>query len=84
MKSRANKQSGATIKDVAERAGVSAMTVSRVLNEAARVRPETRERVREAIARQLAWAGDVDIHVIPAQEERQIASDALNLMDRTQ
>ncbi len=50
MKSRANKQSGATIKDVAERAGVSAMTVSRVLNEAARVRPETRERVREAIA----------------------------------
>lgn len=49
MKSRANKQSGATIKDVAERAGVSAMTVSRVLNEAARVRPETRDRVRAAI-----------------------------------
>ncbi|MEO3414431.1 acetate/propionate family kinase [Roseovarius sp. CAU 1744] len=45
---------------------------------------ENATRVREAIARQLAWAGDVDIHVIPAQEERQIASDALNLMDRTQ
>ncbi len=50
MKARANKQNGATIKDVAERAGVSAMTVSRVLNEAARVRPETRERVKAAIA----------------------------------
>lgn len=49
MKARANKQTGATIKDVAERAGVSAMTVSRVLNEAARVRPETRERVKAAI-----------------------------------
>jgi len=50
VKARANKQTGATIKDVAERAGVSAMTVSRVLNEATRVRPETRERVKAAIA----------------------------------
>lgn len=49
MRTRANKQSGATIKDVAERAGVSAMTVSRVLNGESRVRDETRERVLEAM-----------------------------------
>lgn len=48
-KTRANKQFGATIKDVAQSAGVSAMTVSRVLNGEANVRPETRERVQEAI-----------------------------------
>lgn len=49
MRTRANKQSGATIKDVAERAGVSAMTVSRVLNGESRVRDETRERVLGAM-----------------------------------
>lgn len=49
VKTRANKQSGATIKDVAQHAGVSAMTVSRVLNAEASVRPETRERVQAAI-----------------------------------
>jgi LacI family transcriptional regulator len=38
-----------TIKDVAERAGVSAMTVSRVLNNMDNVRPSTRERVQRAI-----------------------------------
>lgn len=38
-----------TIRDVARRAGVSAMTVSRVINGKDSVRPETRERVREAI-----------------------------------
>lgn len=49
MKKRANKQSGATIKDVANLAGVSAMTVSRVLNAEPNVRPATRDRVREAV-----------------------------------
>ncbi|WP_300544958.1 LacI family DNA-binding transcriptional regulator [Maricaulis sp.] len=49
VKTRANKQSGATIKDVAQHAGVSAMTVSRVLNAEPNVRPETRERVQAAI-----------------------------------
>jgi len=39
-----------TIKDVARRSGVSAMTVSRVINESQRVRPETRRRVEQAIA----------------------------------
>src|SRR6478735_2737347 len=37
------------ISDVAARAGVSPMTVSRVLNGEANVRPETRERVEAAI-----------------------------------
>jgi LacI family transcriptional regulator len=39
-----------TIRDVANRAGVSAMTVSRVVNGSARVKPETRQRVQDAIA----------------------------------
>jgi LacI family transcriptional regulator len=38
-----------TIQDVAARAGVSAMTVSRVLNSSARVAPQTRQRVEQAI-----------------------------------
>lgn len=44
----------ATIRDVAQRAGVSFKTVSRVLNDEPSVRPETRERVRAAI-RELAY-----------------------------
>ena len=40
----------ATIADVAARAGVSVPTVSRVLTGAARVTPEKRERVDQAIA----------------------------------
>jgi DNA-binding LacI/PurR family transcriptional regulator len=39
-----------TMADVAQRAGVSHQTVSRVLNDAAAVRPETREAVLRAIA----------------------------------
>jgi LacI family transcriptional regulator, galactose operon repressor len=38
-----------TIQDVAARAGVSAMTVSRVINQPARVAPVTRQRVEQAI-----------------------------------
>jgi len=41
--------SGVTIQDVAARANVSAMTVSRVINQPARVAPATRERVERAI-----------------------------------
>ncbi|GAA3148357.1 LacI family DNA-binding transcriptional regulator [Planomonospora alba] len=39
----------AVMEDVAERAGVSAMTVSRVLNTPEKVRPDTRARVLEAV-----------------------------------
>jgi LacI family transcriptional regulator len=39
-----------TIKDVAALAGVSPMTVSRVINDSDRVSPETQRRVRQAIA----------------------------------
>jgi len=39
-----------TIRDVARLSGVSPMTVSRVINESERVRPDTRRRVEEAIA----------------------------------
>jgi LacI family transcriptional regulator len=39
-----------TIRDVAGRAGVSPMTVSRVINDSASVSPETRARVEQAIA----------------------------------
>ena len=39
----------ATVRDVARKAGVSAMTVSRVINGAAGVRPETRRRVERAV-----------------------------------
>jgi LacI family transcriptional regulator len=45
----------ATIKDVARAAGVSTVTVSRVANAPALVRPETRARVEEAM-RQLGYA----------------------------
>lgn len=38
-----------TIKEVAERAGVSAMTVSRVINDNKYVSPETREKVKRAM-----------------------------------
>ncbi len=38
-----------TMKDVAERAGVSLMTVSRVLNQTAAVSPDTRKRVEQAV-----------------------------------
>ncbi|NUS10624.1 MAG: LacI family DNA-binding transcriptional regulator [Streptomyces sp.] len=41
----------ATIQDVAKAAGVSAMTVSNVINDHPNVRPATREKVREAMAR---------------------------------
>ncbi|MDR7334341.1 LacI family DNA-binding transcriptional regulator [Roseateles asaccharophilus] len=40
----------ATIADVADMAGVSPMTVSRVVNGEANVRPETRDKVRAAVA----------------------------------
>lgn len=50
---------GATISEVADRAGVSIKTVSRVVNNEPNVRPETRERVRQAVS-------DLDYEPLPA------------------
>ena len=52
MKQRTSRRqkTAATISDVAEKAGVSPMTVSRVLNGESNVRPATREAVNAAIA----------------------------------
>ncbi len=50
---------GATIREVADRAGVSIKTVSRVVNSEPNVRPETRERVLKAVA-------DLDYEPLPA------------------
>jgi len=50
MSGRRGRAPGATIHDVAQRAGVSLMTVSRVTNAAAGVAPATRARVQQAIA----------------------------------
>ena len=50
---------GATIREVAQRAGVSIKTVSRVVNNEPNVRAETRERVLEAVS-------DLDYEPLPA------------------
>ena len=50
---------GATIREVAHRAGVSIKTVSRVVNNEPNVRPETRERVEKAVS-------DLDYEPLPA------------------
>jgi LacI family transcriptional regulator len=47
---RTTKRKRATIYDVADRAGVSVFTVSRVINESGFVRAQTRQRVEEAVA----------------------------------
>ena len=61
----------ATLADVAQRAGVSAMTVSRVVNGEAGVRASTRERVQAAIA---------ELRYVPNQLARQLAgSDLIRL-----
>ncbi len=53
-----------TIRDVAQRAGVSIATVSRVMRDSESVRPETRQRVAEAVD---------ELHYTPSQLGRQLA-----------
>ena len=48
--SRKDRKGAVTIHDVARHAGVSPMTVSRVMNEAPGVKDATRKTVREAVA----------------------------------
>src|SRR3954449_2377902 len=48
---REGRRRGAVMADVAKLAGVSHQTVSRVINDSAQVRPETRDRVLSAMRR---------------------------------
>ena len=57
-----------TIKDVAELAGVSPMTVSRVINGSIRVSPDTQRRVQQAIA---------DLGYVPSRLARGLSARTL-------
>ncbi|PIJ41481.1 LacI family DNA-binding transcriptional regulator [Tatumella sp. OPLPL6] len=59
----------ASLKDVAQLAGVSMMTVSRVINNAPRVTPATRQRVEEAI-KQLHYVPDLSAQKIRGQANK--------------
>jgi LacI family transcriptional regulator len=61
-----------TIRDVAERAGVSIATVSRVLNDRADVSLETRERVRE-VARSVGYSADPAARALATQRTQVVA-----------
>jgi LacI family transcriptional regulator len=61
-----------TIRDVAEQAGVSIATVSRVLNDRADVSVETRERVRE-VARSVGYAADPAARGLVTQRTQLVA-----------
>lgn len=61
-----------TIKDVAERAGVSIATVSRVLNDKGDVSVETRQRVRE-VARSVGYSADPAARALASQRTRLVA-----------
>lgn len=66
-------ESWATMGEVAARAGVSPMTVSRVLKEPERVRPATRERVERAIA-ELGYVPDAAAGALASRESRLVAA----------
>src|SRR5947208_8693654 len=61
-----------TIRDVAERAGVSIATVSRVLNDKEDVSLSTRDRVRE-VARSLGYSVDRAARALVTQQTRVVA-----------
>jgi LacI family transcriptional regulator len=85
--SRPDRARGATIVDVAQLAGVSRMTVSRVINDDAKVREATRLAVLAAIhelnyepnltARNLVMAGELRIAVIYSNPSAAFMSDFL-------
>ncbi len=85
--SRPDRPRGATIVDVARLAGVSRMTVSRVVHDRAKVREETRTAVLAAIrelnyepnlaARNLVMAGELRIGVIYSNPSAAFMSDFL-------
>jgi LacI family transcriptional regulator len=56
----------ATIKDVAREAGVSAMTVSRVVNDKTNVRPATREKIQNAI-KKVGYRPNIGARVLSGQ-----------------
>ncbi|OCT12031.1 LacI family transcriptional regulator [Paenibacillus pectinilyticus] len=60
-----------TIYDIAEKAGVSAMTVSRVINNTGRISEETRKRVRKVME---------ELHYIPNALARSLVSQKTNLL----
>jgi LacI family transcriptional regulator len=61
-----------TIRDVAERAGVSIATVSRVLNDRADVSTQTRERVRDAV-RAVGYSADLAARGLVTQRTQLVA-----------
>src|SRR5436309_3185754 len=61
-----------TIREVAEQAGVSIATVSRVLNDRADVSTETRERVRK-VARSVGYSADPTARALATQRTRLVA-----------
>ena len=85
--SRPDRLRDATMADVAERAGVSRMTVSRVINDGAKVRDATRRAVLDAIrdlnfqpnqaARNLVTAGELRIGVVYSNPSAAFMSDFL-------
>src|SRR3954468_17696696 len=62
-----------TIQDVADQAGVSIATVSRVLNDRADVSVETRERVRE-VARSVGYTADRSARALVTQRPQLVAA----------
>lgn len=62
---------GATIFDVAKKAGVSIGTVSRVINNRDRVRPETRERILQAM-RELNFHANASAQALASQQTETI------------
>lgn len=62
----------ATIRDVAARAGVSLMTVSRVVNKQSWVSPQTRAKVEKAVA-ELNYAPNAAARALAGSDDRRVA-----------